>query len=232
MRPSCALLRRLLLAALLLPALCVASGSDRGADLVEPSPQLTPAQAVRAQLRALEHNDEPTPNAGIARVWRFSSPGNRAQTGPLARFTLMVHKGYAELLNHRRATLATLAMDGDQAFQGVDIVDHDGAPHRFVFVLSRQTAGPCQGCWLTDAVVGAPDDTPRVTASLRHGTDTAVAPANRNALDFCRTRGRGPGVQGMSGRAGTEGTAQAETRTKGMPAAPPLGKVAKAHGQS
>jgi hypothetical protein len=124
---------------------------------------LTPAQVVRIQLEALAHNDRPTPDTGIAVAWRFASPGNQAQTGPLAQFTQMVHNGYADMLNHRSAKLAATVMQDGQALQGVELVDQAGVTHRYIFILSKQTEPPYRGCWMTDGVVGSPDDKPALS---------------------------------------------------------------------
>ncbi|MSV29914.1 MAG: hypothetical protein EXQ52_14390 [Bryobacterales bacterium] len=56
----------------------------------DPGPALTPAEVVRTQITALRNNDKPRKDAGIATAFRFASPGNRAATGPLDRFILMV----------------------------------------------------------------------------------------------------------------------------------------------
>lgn len=59
-------------------------GSTRGSP--DPSPDLSPDQVVRIQLDAMARNDEPAPDSGIATAFKFASPENQAQTGPLDRF--------------------------------------------------------------------------------------------------------------------------------------------------
>ena len=73
----------LLLAATLLASAPAASADPLAEDLV-PDPALTPEQVVRIQLEALRNND--AGDRGIAVAFRFASPGNRQNTGPLPRF--------------------------------------------------------------------------------------------------------------------------------------------------
>lgn len=119
----------------------------------EPSPALSAEDVVRIQVEAMGANDDPTPDHGIALAFRFASPGNRAATGPLPRFTAMV-KGpvYGDMLDHARADFAPIALDGDRAAQRVTLVHDDGRRATYVFGLSRQSGGDCDGCWMTDSV--------------------------------------------------------------------------------
>ena len=145
---------QLLLGAALLPLATAAFA----ASTPHPDPGLDPASVVRIQLKAMEHNDRPSPDAGLAVVFSFASPGNREQTGPLAHFSAMIHASYGQLLNHRSARLNKTVVQGDQALQGVELVDQKGETARFVFVLSRQSEPPYAGCWMTDGVLPQPED--------------------------------------------------------------------------
>src|SRR6185437_12206552 len=60
-----------------------ASGVEEGAKPLSPipKPELTPGQVVEIQLEALQFNDKPAKDAGIATTFRFASPGNRKATG-------------------------------------------------------------------------------------------------------------------------------------------------------
>ena len=120
----------------------------------DPSPEWTPAEVVRFQVEALQRNDDPYPDAGIATAFQFASPGNRAATGPLDRFAEMVHgPGYRDMLGFARAEFGPIQVEGDQAVQEVTLVQPDGRRATFLFGLSRQAGGDCDGCWMTDAVV-------------------------------------------------------------------------------
>ncbi len=141
---------RVLLCAALLP---LASYADPAA---HPSPELDPATVVRLQLKALAHNDQPAADTGVAVVFGFASPANRAQTGPLNHFSAIVHAMYAPLLNHRSAQLRPIVIQGNRAVQVVDLVGRNGLPMRYVFLLSRQSQAPYAGCWMTDSVLAQP----------------------------------------------------------------------------
>lgn len=115
-----------------------------------PDPTLSPAEIVRIQLEALRNNDEQ--DRGIAVAFRFASPANRANTGPLARFIPMIKHGpYALMLDFRDATYDPVETFTDRARQRVTLT---GAREimTYWFYLSRQAEPPYVGCWMTDSV--------------------------------------------------------------------------------
>jgi hypothetical protein len=119
-----------------------------------PEPSLSPSQVVSIVLNALQHNDDPQPDAGIATTFEFASPANREETGPLPRFALMIkNPAYRVMLGFRRATRGPLEQDGSRARQRVVIVGRDGSEVTYVFLLSKQSDGPYANCWMTDAVI-------------------------------------------------------------------------------
>jgi hypothetical protein len=88
---------RLLAAVLGAAALAVAAGPA----LVRPSPQLSAAEVVTIQLEALQHNDEPYIDAGIAQSWLLAHPANKRVTGPYSRFADMLRSpAFAAILDH------------------------------------------------------------------------------------------------------------------------------------
>lgn len=122
----------------------------------KPSPFLSPAQVIGLQLQALGNNDTPFPDAGIATAFGFASPANQATTGPLDRFTLLVHSPvYQALLNFRAVQRGTVIISDDEAQESVLIMDAQGKTAVFVFALSRQIGGLYNGCWMTDGVLRA-----------------------------------------------------------------------------
>lgn len=155
------LLPRLALALILSTAsgLAAAKGKSLEAPGPTPSPQYSPRQVVEIQLNALQRLDEPEKDAGIATVFRFASPENRSQTGPLPRFAQMLREGYPEMLNHRSHNLSPPVVQGDEALQPVELTSRGGRILRYVFVLRQQLDGPYKDCWMTDGVV-VPDDQP------------------------------------------------------------------------
>lgn len=119
----------------------------------EPEPELTPRQVVEAQLAAMQHNDDPEPDAGIRTAFQFASPSNREMTGPVERFIEIVKQpGYDALLNHRQSSLSDTTRKGDQARIKVHLIGADGQEAAFVWILSKQGGAPYEGCWMTDSV--------------------------------------------------------------------------------
>jgi hypothetical protein len=120
-----------------------------------PGPDLAPQDIVRIQLEALRHND--AGDRGIAVAFRFASPANKAQTGPLPRFARMIKDGpYRLMLEYVAVEYAPVEVAGARARQLVVLVGAQGAPMSYVFHLSRQsTPGCAEGCWMTDAVSAA-----------------------------------------------------------------------------
>lgn len=113
-----------------------------------PNPTLDPPQVVEAMLAALKKNTD----QGLAELFRFSSPGNRAQTGPFENFRTIIREGFPDMLGHRSARMAPALIDGDRAMLPVEVIGSDDALHRYVFLLSRQAIPECDGCWMADAV--------------------------------------------------------------------------------
>jgi len=118
---------------------------------LSPSPELSPEQVVQIQLKALRHND--SRNRGIEVAFRFASPDNKVQTGPLARFIHMLQQGpYNLMLAYDNAAYDPIEIEDDYARQRVTLIG-SGLVVAYEFYLSRQTEGVCIGCWMTDAVI-------------------------------------------------------------------------------
>ena len=123
-------------------------------DALVPRPGLLPGEVIRIQLEALRHND--ARDRGIEVAFRFASPANREQTGPLSRFIRMIKQGpYALMLDFHEASYGTLEVRDDRARQRVTLT---GARARvsYWFHLSRQSKAPFADCWMTDAVFVEP----------------------------------------------------------------------------
>lgn len=123
----------------------------------EPAEALGPAEAVRLQLEALAHNDEPFPGAGIQATWAFASPANRAATGPIAHFrTMFEGRLYGPMVDHLAARYSAARRIGGRALVGVVLTATDGRERGYLFQLSRQDTASCHGCWMTDSVMPVP----------------------------------------------------------------------------
>jgi len=120
----------------------------------EPNPDLSPADVVRIQMEAMQHNDIPEKDAGIATVFRFASPRNREQTGPLPHFTDVVKSPqYAPMLGYRSAEYSKVEMEDGIAQVLVRIVDSGGNTVLYLFKLSRQTDGEYKDCWMNESAI-------------------------------------------------------------------------------
>jgi len=136
-------------------AVAVAAGLAAGEfDDARPDPSLTPEEVVRIQMGALGENDDPTLDRGAEITFRFASPANKALTGPIARFKMMVHSpNYEPMIDHRSARYENVVIDRDNATIDVIVLTKDNAFLGYRFTLSRQLGGGCAGCWMTDSVV-------------------------------------------------------------------------------
>ena len=117
-----------------------------------PNPELQANEIVSLQLMAMQQND--VSNHGIEITYRFASPQNKVQTGPLSRFIMLVkNPAYHPLLNHLDATFLNLKVEGNVAIQEVIITTSKGTRKGFRFLLSLQQGEQFKDCWMTDAVV-------------------------------------------------------------------------------
>ena len=117
-----------------------------------PEPELKPNDVVRLQLLAMQQNDDS--DFGIEVTFRFASPANKKQTGPLKRFISLVRNpSYRPLLNHINATFLELNIEENFAVQDVIITTSNGKRIGYRFRLSIQKGTLYPGCWMTDSVV-------------------------------------------------------------------------------
>lgn len=122
--------------------------------IYEPSPDLEPDEVVKIQLDALQNDDLTPDNAGVRAAFRFASPENREQTGPIDRFIRLVKNPlYTPLIGFERAEVGIMLILGDYAQQRVRVMNAKKGAATYVFTLSRQYAAPYEGCWMTDNVV-------------------------------------------------------------------------------
>ena len=117
-----------------------------------PSPDLSPAEVIAIQLKALQQNDGQ--DNGIEVAFNFASPTNKAATGPLNRFKLLVRNPlYESMLNFRSFRAGKVVMEKGQAHQVIIVTDQQGNQAAFLFSLSKQNRAPHRDCWMTDSVV-------------------------------------------------------------------------------
>ena len=130
-----------------------AGGIARAADLVVPDPSIAPEEVVAIQMKALQFNDNPSPDFGIAQTWNFAHPRNRAMTGPLPRFAGML-KGpaYGAMLNHANHRIVPVPGDGDRVNFDVFMETSRGNVLYFNWAVELVKGGEFDNCWMTVAV--------------------------------------------------------------------------------
>ena len=141
--------------ALAMPMFAVATVDDRPAapDLPRPSVDLQPGDVVRIVIGALARNDDPHTDAGIETTYRFASPSNRVNTGPLPRFIRMVKSPtYGIMVDHVASEFSEVVFTGDKAYQMVRLTGAGGRTVVFAFRLGRQGDGEYENMWMTEAV--------------------------------------------------------------------------------
>jgi hypothetical protein len=130
--------------ALFFAVLSFAAAEENGSP--SPHPRYGPDEIVRMQLEALQRND-------IEVTFRFASPANRTQTGPLERFTQMIESpAYKPMLGSLTINYYRLEMSQNYARQRVQLISKGGEEVVYVFYLSKQTDAPYENCWMTDMV--------------------------------------------------------------------------------
>ena len=123
------------------------------ADMVMPDPALSPQEVVEIQLTALQANDTPEPDAGIAQTWAFAHPDNKRMAGPLPRFAQMI-KGplYQVLLGHRSHEIRQVARSDDEAVFAVTVTGQTGEVAGYRWRVAKVADGANAGAWMTTAV--------------------------------------------------------------------------------
>jgi hypothetical protein len=134
-------------------ALLVMTAPSWAADVLMPDPALSPAEVVSIQLTALQANDTPETDAGIAQTWAFAHPDNKRMTGPLPRFTQMI-KGplYQMLLDHRSHEVKEVSRTDNQAVFAVTVTSQTGKVVGYRWSVAKIADGEHAGAWMTIAV--------------------------------------------------------------------------------
>jgi hypothetical protein len=114
---------------------------------------LSPAEVVEAQLSALQRNDSPEVDAGIAQTRAFAHPDNKRVTGPLPRFAQMI-KGpqFHMLLDHRAHEIQEIARTDDAVAFAVTVTAGSGEVVIYQWQVGKVADGEHAGAWMTTAV--------------------------------------------------------------------------------
>jgi hypothetical protein len=134
-------------------ALLVMGAPSWAADLLMPDPAWSPAEVVSIQLNALQANDKPETDAGIAQTWAFAHPDNKRVTGPLPRFARMI-KGplYQILLGHRSHEIKEVSRSDNEAVFAVTVTSQTGEVVGYRWSVAKVAEGEDVGSWMTIAV--------------------------------------------------------------------------------
>jgi len=134
-------------------ALLVMTAPSWATDVLMPDPALSPAEVVSIQLTALQANDTPETDAGIAQTWAFAHPDNKRMTGPLPRFAQMI-KGpqYRMLLDHRSHEVKEVSRTDNQAVFAVTVTSQTGTVVGYQWSVAKLADGENAGAWMTIAV--------------------------------------------------------------------------------
>jgi hypothetical protein len=124
------------------------------ADLLSPNSSILPDEVVRIQLVALMNNDSEYKDRGIEQTWSFAHPNNKKNTGPLAKFKMMIKgNSYSMLLNHLSHTITEIGKSDKWAQFEVVILDKEKIYHKFNWQVEKYVLdGPLKNCWLTTMV--------------------------------------------------------------------------------
>ncbi len=115
-----------------------------------PDPSLAPERVVAIQLEALQDNDDPEPDAGIAVTWAFAHPQNKRQTGPPERFAAMLKSpAYAPLIDHRAHRIEAIERSDGRAVFEVTVTSQQGRVLTYRWMVAPAASGEHEGAWMT-----------------------------------------------------------------------------------
>jgi hypothetical protein len=145
--------RRTAAVGLALAALAVAPGPAGAQETLQPDPSFSPKKVVSIQLKALQRNDTPKPDAGIRQTWAFAHPDNRSVTGPYPRFERMIKMpSYEVLLGHRKHVIEKVTRTDGEARFAVTVTADSGKVYGYQWEVRKIPDGENAGAWATTAV--------------------------------------------------------------------------------
>jgi hypothetical protein len=134
-------------------ALLAAIAPSWAVDVRMPDPALSPAEVVEIQLRALQANDMPATDAGIAQAWAFAHPDNKRMAGPLPRFASMIRGPlYRILLDRRSHEVEEISRTDVEAAFAVTVTGQTGEAVIYRWRVAKVADGVEAGAWMTIAV--------------------------------------------------------------------------------
>tara|TARA_Y100001960_G_C13962608_1_gene489003 strand:- start:11 stop:469 length:459 start_codon:yes stop_codon:yes gene_type:complete len=124
------------------------------ADLIKPSPNISPEEVISIQLSALQNNNFPYIDAGIHQTWEFAHPDNRIFTGPLSNFISMMRSStYIIMLDHIDHKIIPVKEKNNIKFYFVEIQDKKGDRYGFQWSVKKVLSDIIfKNCWMTSSV--------------------------------------------------------------------------------
>tara|TARA_B100000686_G_C16328046_1_gene731699 strand:+ start:231 stop:692 length:462 start_codon:yes stop_codon:yes gene_type:complete len=124
------------------------------ADVIKPNPDIKPIDVIYIQLKALQNNNDPFKNAGILQTWEFAHPKNRAYTGPLSNFIIMMNKpSYSMMIDHLDHKIILVEENKDVSYYFVELIDAKGNKYGFQWTISKVIdVNEYKDCWMTIGV--------------------------------------------------------------------------------
>ena len=127
--------------------------STSALEQIYPHPDMSPKDVIEIQLKSLQKNDEPKPDAGILQTWAFAHPNNRLMTGPIERFTrMMKSQNYKYILYHRHHKIERVFKTNSNSQFAVTITTKYNRKMTFRWELEKVKKGMYFGSWMTTSV--------------------------------------------------------------------------------
>jgi len=146
-------LRALVVAAVAFAAVALAPGAASAQEILQPDPAFSAKKVVSIQLKALQRNDTPEPDAGIRQTWAFAHPANRQMTGPYPRFKRMIKTpSYERLLGHRKHAIEQVGKSDGVVRFAVTVTADSGKVYGYQWEVRKIAEGEHAGAWATTAV--------------------------------------------------------------------------------
>ena len=129
------------------------NNSANSQGIISPHPDIQPQNVIKIQLKSLQQNNKPTPDAGILQTWAFAHPSNKIITGPVERFTLMMKsQNYKNMLYHRNHSIELVFKSKRYSQFAVSITTLDDQKMKFKWELEKVQKGEFSGSWMTTSV--------------------------------------------------------------------------------
>ena len=124
------------------------------AEMIKPDPSISSKDVISIQLKALQVNNSPFEDAGIEQTWEFAHPNNRAYTGPLTNFIVMMNSpSYSMMIDHLEHKIIFVEENENDSYYFVELLDNKGNKYGFQWTISKVlNDDEYKDCWMTIGV--------------------------------------------------------------------------------